>query len=245
MDIASLVNLYLKEPRRNIRGFKEFHPSETSMLCDRKLFYTKAISSYDHSPETLEVFEVGHFIHAFMEKFLEWAERQGFIEIQSIEKTRAFSFIGKEWFIDGTHDAIVKESDNGKMWIYDFKSIRSFNFRGANGLEPVPLPKLEHVTQINQYMYAYRIYNSKLIYIDKFSFGEKFKKQMMNVKEFVVPFDEQLVLRKLSQIDSVYAKLLSGSLPLRISENMDHVECKYCSFRKECKDDFNPLGGGK
>ncbi len=241
MELKEHLKEYLSRGRY-LRDIREFHPSEISSNCDRKLFYIKTIPT-EYSPELLKIFEEGHFIHNFMEKFLEWLERKGVIELISVEKSRVFSFFGKEFFIDGTHDAIVRELDSGKIYIYDFKSIKALKYYDKNNnLKDVPLPKPEHLKQINLYMFAHRIYNGKLIYIDRLSFFKKYATKDINIKEVEVVYDENLVLDKLLQIERVFQHLKERKLPKKIDEKMEHWECRYCQFKEEwCKKNKNPF----
>jgi hypothetical protein len=197
-----------------------------------------------HDPTTKKNFEEGQFIHIFMGYFLKWLWKKGKIDILSMEKERTFGMFGREWFLDGKHDALVREKDTGIVFIYDFKSIKSlkrYKEEGSKELVDVELPKQDHVEQINLYMLAQKIFQSKLIYIDKMSFSNKFNTKEIIIKEILVKYDEKLIAEKIQQIDEVYDTVKHKKLPGRIDEGMKSVDCMYCSFKDECAKNENPL----
>lgn len=207
------------------------------------MYYSKTVTEVYHSPETLEAFEVGTNIHLFMDKFLWWLHSRNVIEVKAVEQRYRIRERNKPWFLDATLDARVVEKDNGQEWIYDFKSIKLFSYPRQDGsVFEVPLPKPEHVTQLNLYMWVHGITHGKLIYIEKPSFCTKFITKEIKLKEYVVDYDQALVDKKLDDVDAVYSSIQNKTLPERLKDYPTNWLCSYCDFKtKWCDLNRNPL----
>lgn len=150
-------------------------------------------------------------------------------------------FLDPETMWGGHVDAIIdhkifSQKRNGhivlpdeELFIIDFKSINSFDFKSLDR------PKPEHITQMQIYLYLSGLKYGKFVYEDK---------NNQSVKEFLVVADPAILTIKKAEaiaLKNVVTMSINGKhyLPKRGFSTRAHPSCQRCKYRSHCWDDIH------
>ncbi len=120
--------------------------------------------------------------------------------------------------VSGRADAIC--CIDGENYVVDIKSMNSMIFRKLEE------PKMENVFQIQLYMHYFKIKKGVLMYIDK---------DLQEIKEFFLDYDEELVGQLLGAFEHLKVKIEKDLVPAVLPDFPSNWQCRYCVFKGICK----------
>lgn len=221
---SAYVDMIRNRPRDNRQG--HFHPSAVGS-CGRRNVYeyirTPAIPTIE--PEDLEVFDMGHAVHAMLQdKLVELGNhlakkglRYSFqAEVPFNPKT---DVLYQDLHIGGTTDGILEihGDDWSQRGIVEIKSIKSENFKKLRG------PKEDHVMQAHIYA---RRFDCPIIWVWYFN------KDTSERKVYTVLFQKEILDKAISKYVRWLEHADEGTLPDR--EESFYI-CPRCEYREACK----------
>jgi len=230
-DFSNLVLEWLKNNSLvKKRPDMVFYPSELGSKCIRKLFYNQFLSK-PIDDTSLMVFESGNVIHKWVGDFLRWCSDKKIINLVELEKP--FTYVVRAYDLDveihGRIDSIIE--CEGKKYVWESKSVKSFFKRDGDGFIEYPLPLDAHIIQVHPYMRAMRLKNALIFYVDKTNF---------KVKWYNIIYSKTVMGEIENKIRSVISCALSLNLPQRILNYPNSWECDYCPYKTECMNDYIP-----
>lgn len=221
----------IRDANLTIRTFKErrteynhrtqlegefFHPSQLGR-CLREVYY-KVIGAPLNPGEEKDsaeifreyfTFEQGTYIGVVMQNL---AERAGYLV------KREVPIMDKELRIIGHADGLLCIANLDYIW--EIKTINSHAFRKLTE------PKPNHCMQTHAYMKALGVPRTIFTY---------FEKDVAQVKEFVIKFDEAFYQREVeSRIDVFFKAIRKKSPPAREGLIINKPPCSYCEYNRYC-----------
>jgi len=209
MILKEIIDDYYKEQNKLRRkGQKKFWISDAGE-CPRVVFFKfKEAPQKELEPNVLRIFERGDYIH---EKIRRVLFSKGLIQASEVE-------IPPEEIISGRADAIV--NINGQLYVLDIKSVDGRKFQTIKD-EPL----IENVCQLQLYLHFFKIEKGILLYESKDS---------SELKEFVIPYNKEMVEKLLKGIENLFEKVENDIIPARLPDYPYNKRCKYCRFREIC-----------
>lgn len=205
-----------------------FHPSAVGM-CGRRNVYEvirAPLTTDVLKPQTLEIFELGHSIHALVQKRFHdylgpWLRSKG-LEYEFEDEVPHNPEIDALFLalrVGGTADGLLKIVAP-KLWsmraVLEIKSINDANCGKLKG------PKDEHVEQAH--LYAYR-FNCPLIILWYYN------KNNSSRRVYVLRFDHSILEKVLKKYEGWNTHVNEGTLPPR---EESFFGCGGCSYQEEC-----------
>jgi len=171
------------------RDNTKFHPSSIGS-CVRQIVYTMLGTEVEpHEPRLMRVFECGHSMH---ERFERWFGELGIqiapelvLDENSPDETIARKC--RELNVSGRTDSVIIIGD--KLYLVELKSANSNMFKYQ-----LKQPKVQHLWQLQIYMYLTNIHEGFLLYEDK---------NTQELKEFYIKYDPDLVAMLIERIKFV------------------------------------------
>ena len=226
-DIFDLEGVYVESLRTRPRDDRQghFHPSAVGS-CGRRNVYeyirTPAIQTIE--PEDLEVFDMGHAVHAMLQaKMGELSKtlspkKMGY-EFSSELGRPANDVLYDDFHIGGTTDGLIEiwADDWRQRGILEIKSIKDKNFIKLRG------PKEDHVMQCH--IYAYR-FDCPVMWIWYFN------KNNSERKVYPIVYDQAILDAALAKYSAWIMHAEAGTLPDR---EESFWSCPRCEYRDACK----------
>jgi len=131
----------------------------------------------------------------------------------------------KEWEIDGHCDGIFLKPYKGRLLPFIFE-IKSINENGYMGRYGDPLPRVEHVAQASQYVWAARQTFPWLRDLRHVYFCYVNKNAQRDTKEFAIAADMQVVERMTNNMRIVLDAKRAGAPPTVRHSNCTGIESK-------------------
>jgi len=187
-----------------------YYPSEL-FWCLRKLYYDYTIGK-DRDLDAMLKMMAGNLMHSFISNILKWAVSVGVIKSADSEVEYEYEFNGIK--ISGKADDIVilSFSDFDEKCVIEVKSVSEFPDK----------PRIEHIAQLNFYLYFNKDAVGYLLYI---------KRDDFTMKAYDYKFSEDLFKSLVSRAEKLHSHLISNSLPER---EVYHGECWRCIYRNIC-----------
>jgi len=205
--LKELIEKYYQE-KRDERKKTKFYISDAGK-CPRQIFFRfKEAPRAEMEPRLLRIFDHGDLVHR---KFVQVLDSLGIVEGVEIP-------IRPSEDISGRADAIV--NIDGQRYLVDFKSINSTILQSMNE------PKKEHVLQVQLYLHFFNLKKGILLYEGK---------DGLELKEFPVEYDEELVRKTLGEFQRLKINLEKDLIPKRLIDYPENWQCKYCQFKEICK----------
>ena len=212
-NFDELIRNYIKR-EEHPKKIGRYYPSEIGG-CLRKTWF-----SYKHPKEPeadlLKIFEIGNIVHEFVVDVLK-SEKNPEVELLSAEEP--FSIKMKDFIISGRIDDLILVKSSNKKVLVEVKSISDIN--------TVKDAKPQHKMQLQLYMFATKIRNGTILYIDK---------KNLRSKVFTIPYDESAALYALERFSLLHKHLIEDTPPPPEGK-MDPKKswmCQYCEYRDEC-----------
>lgn len=224
-DLESAYVQMLKERTRDNRQ-GHFHPSAIGACGRRNVYeYIRAPALQTIEPEDLEVFDMGHAVHALVQgkmeeigKSLE-AKGLGYSFRAEVRFDPETDVLYQDLHVGGTTDGILEVWGPGwkQRGILEIKSIKDENFKKLRG------PKEDHVMQAH--IYAKR-FDCPLMWIWYFN------KDTSERKVYTVMFSKEIFDRAVERYVLWLRHAQDGTLPDR--EESFYI-CPRCEYREVCK----------
>jgi len=206
--LKEIINKYYLDKQKD-KNQTSFYISEAGK-CPRAIFFKfKNVPKKDLEANILRLFDHGEHMHQLIMKPL--------LSTRDIHVVSSEVDIPPQQLVRGRADAIV--SDGKDLYVLDIKSMNSMIFNGLSE------PKPENVLQIQLYLHYFEISKGILLYVDK---------DKLNLKEFEVLYDQELVQSLLEGLSSLKEKIDSNIVPSRIPDYPNNWQCRYCQFKGVC-----------
>lgn len=216
IDFDRMIDDYLKREHRP-RGIGKYYPSEIGG-CMRKTWY-----GYKHPQETkadlIRIFEIGEIIHDFVVDVLKSEKTP---EVELIGAEVPFKINMKDYVVSGRVDDLILVKADGKKMLIEVKSTGNIDY--------VHYPKLNNELQLIFYMFATKIHNGALLYVDK---------RNLKSKIFEVKYEEARAVEVISRFNNLHKSLVEGLLPKPEAKLDEETEwmCRYCEYKDKCDKD--------
>lgn len=217
-DFQNIVDDYVdelssKEDKSFWRKEKNRYHVSYGSKCTRDVFYSY-LQKKEFGCRTKRNFRLGHIMEDIMEGSLKNAF--GAIENSVVLEKK---FDGYD--IVGETDPVLKVG-NTVLDMFEIKSTGFSNYKKDR-------PNFDHILQVHGYMGLLGLDGCNIIYVDK---------KDLSVVPHKVNFSNQLFELWKSRIDKLHAHLKEHTLPDK--NPVEDYQCKYCSYKKICKDDSLP-----
>ena len=177
--------------------------------CERGIFFKfKNVSREKMDGRMLRLFEHGDYIQM---QILNSLFSLGIVRASEVT-------IPQQEIISGRADAIV--TLNNELYVVDFKSMNSMIFK------KLTQAKEENVNQIQLYLHFFKINKGILLYVNK---------DTLELKEFLVDYDKELVEKLLSDLKVLKEKIDNNIVPKSLPNTSTNWQCRYCSFSNVCE----------
>jgi hypothetical protein len=186
--LIEAIDKYLVTRPKDKRRINCFHPS-TLHKSAKYLHgaYLNGDNDQDFEPRILRIFDNGHGVHDRLQKYLK--------EIGTLVEAEV-PVENQEFEICGSADGILKLGK--REGVLEIKSIN------ANGFYATHEPKLEHIIQINIYMFCLDIPRGCVLYENK---------NNQELKEFYVKLDNKILDPIFEKIKLVQSWIREGKKP--------------------------------
>ena len=213
IDFDNMITNYIKSERKP-KVIGRYYPSEIGS-CLRKIWF-----SYKYPKETkdslLKIFFIGELIHNFVADVFK-SEKNPSVDLVGEEVP--FELKMKDYIISGRVDDIILLKPENKKVLIEVKSIGNLN-----GIKDA---KAQHKMQLQLYMFATKIREGLILYVDK----KNMKSKIFNIK-----YDEGKALSILERFSILHNYLLDDIIPepeAKINPEMSWM-CRYCEYKDEC-----------
>lgn len=205
------INKYYSENRRN-RDQKHFYISDAGK-CPRRVFYSfNKVPKKEIAPNFLRLFDHGDHMHQMIMKTLSM--------IKGIRIVAFEADIPRQETVSGRIDVIIEFK--GELYIIDVKSMNSMIFMKMKEA------KEDNVKQLQLYLHYFKIKNGILLYVNK---------DNLMIKEYAVYENPKEVKKMLDGLEDLREQIDAGLLPPRIPDYPKDWKCRYCDYRKTCRED--------
>lgn len=208
-NFTAMVLAYYGQPKTSTRQ-RVFMPYELFDACPRKMALNYMAAPPDpvsHGGQLSLIFEMGHAIHSLVQRSLEDVAKQQGWRFESEVKIHPDR---NRWFISGRCDGVLYRG--GHSAGIEIKSINRKDF------DTLYSPLRSHIHQANLYRGLLRLDGMAILY---------FCKDNSKLKEFDVPFDDELFEKTLRKIEVILVRLQSGNWPERIRPDCHDPSCPY------------------
>lgn len=205
------------EIQPHFRSIGTVHPS-SAHRCRLKLYYdvlAEIPGEEEISPELQFIFDIGHAIHATIQKALHRALPNSFTDEVTVDLP--------ESFIENGHaDGVVEQPDH--TYVIEIKTI------SGDGYDKLSKPKEEHILQASIYARALNVPFLCFLYVNKATGA---------MKQFPMVYDERVYQNwRRDKIEPIEKALELGTEPVA---DAGKYECSGCGYREFCT---QRIGGG-
>jgi CRISPR/Cas system-associated exonuclease Cas4 (RecB family) len=208
-----MIDRYLfRESKQKELG--RYYPSEIGG-CLRKVWF-----SYKQPKETPKelkrIFEAGNIMHDFVAKVLQSEKNP---EVELIQSEVPFKVDNLGFVISGRIDDLLLVKKEDKKVLVEVKSCKSLHY--------VDKPSPSYVSQLQFYMWALRIHDGVILYVEK---------NTLNSKVFTIPYDEKHAQDILGRFKKLDERLREDRLPepeAKMDRELNWM-CRFCDWKKEC-----------
>jgi CRISPR/Cas system-associated exonuclease Cas4 (RecB family) len=213
IDFDGLIDKHLIRERRP-KSVGRYYPSEIGR-CIRKVWYTYNYPT-EIEPELRRVFELGNILHDFVVEVLKSDKTP---EVELLQAEMPFKFPFNDFLISGRIDDLMLLKTGKKKVLVEVKSSKS--------VKRIKKPMQHHKTQLQFYMYATRVHNGVLLYVDK---------STLETKSFEVKFSPKRGKQILNKFRALHKHLTKGSLPVAEAKKQKETKwmCGYCEYKHKC-----------
>jgi len=207
--ISDIIYRFIRANKKP-RIIGTYYPSEL-FWCLRRVYYDYTISR-DRDFEAILKMIAGNVVHNVIADILKWASSVGAIKDVDVETKYEYEFNGIK--ISGKVDDIIVAtfSDFDEKYIVEVKTVSELPDK----------PRIEHLGQLNFYLYFNTDATGYLLYIRRDNFS---------MKSFKHRFNRDLFNRLLQRAEKLHNHLLNNTLPER---EINHGECWKCVYRNTC-----------
>lgn len=203
--IKELIDEFYKAKQEN-KEKVAFYISDAGK-CPRAIWFSmKKYPKKEVDARMMRVFEHGNHTHM---RIISVLFSLGLVTAVEVE-------IPENEMIHGRADAIV--SIKGEPYVVEIKSVNTAKFRKDE-------PDIDHIKQIQLYLYFFKIKKGILVYENK---------DTQELKEFPVSYNENLVKELFSFFNSLKEKIDKNLVP-EIPKDIEDWRCEYCPYIEACE----------
>ncbi len=207
--LKEFINDYYKERERQ-KDKNRFYITDAGKCWRAVFFKFKKAPEQQKDGRILRIFEYGDKVHQLI--------MGAFFGLQALYVVAAEIYIPPQEIISGRADAII--SVDNELFVVDIKSVNNISFRKMKE------PKLEHIYQLQLYLYYFEIKKGILLYVDK---------DQQDIKEFEVEFNKKIAENLLENFKKLKSKIDENLIPSTLPDYPRSKQCRYCSFKPICK----------
>ncbi len=213
VDFDALIDKHIAREQKP-KSIGRYYPSEIGK-CIRKVWYTYKYPT-EIEPELRRIFELGNILHDFIVEVIKSDKTP---EVELLKAEMPFKFHFEDFVISGRVDDLMLLKAEGKKILVEVKSCKSVN--------RIKKPMPHHKIQLQFYMYATRVRNGMLLYIDK---------STLETKSFDIKFSQKQAKHILNKFRSLHRHLINGSLPVAEAKKKKETKwmCGYCEYKNKC-----------
>lgn len=213
IDFNSMIDKYLEREVKQ-KEIGRYYPSEIGS-CLRRIWYSYKIPK-ETPKELRRIFEAGNILHDLVAKVLRSDKNP---EVELLESEVPFKLEADGFVVSGRIDNLLLLKLEGKKVLVEVKSCKSLYY--------ISEPKPEHIAQLQFYMWALRVHNGVVLYVEK---------STLNSKVFTVPFDDGNAAGIMNRFKSLDGFLRKGTLPPAEAKTNPRLGwlCRFCDWRSEC-----------
>lgn len=205
------------EIQPHFRSIGTVHPS-SAHRCRLKLYYdviAEMEGEEEISPELQFIFDIGHALHATIQKALHRALPDNFVDEVTVN-------LPESLIENGHADGVVEQPDH--TYVIEIKTI------GADGYDKLFKPKEEHILQASIYCRALNVPFMCFLYVNKGT---------GSMKQYPMVYDERVYQNwRRDKIEPLEKALETGIEPVA---DAGKYECGQCAYKNGCE---QRLGGG-
>lgn len=270
-SLSKIIHEYLVEsnkpdPKSTYKPKPSFRPSSLGTTCQRCMMYSyfRIASEEALDAKNYKTFQIGDVYHDLLKK---WVRANGLI----IDYVQPDGKVPVNWFTKEPDPEFPCSDDelkipkakmdgigiiDGKLWIYEFKSINDGGFNGKKYpsgfvVQPLRKPKLEHERQAMMYPFLFEQCLARGDYkhikeLDGFTEVEGviylyINKNDGDIKEFQVKKDYSMFESVVNDILDIQEHIKNKTVPPR-DEKANH---RFSNWPTLCKKGFNPQKKGE
>jgi hypothetical protein len=212
IDFDELINSHLTK-KSYPKKIGRYYPSGIGD-CLRKTWFTYLIPK-EFDKDLLKIFQAGNMLHDFITDVIK-SEKNS--DVQLLEHEMPVKVERKDYTIAGRIDNLLSLKVDEKPILIEVKSSR---------LLP-KYPKSEHIMQLQFYMYATKVWDGVLVYIQR---------DNLQTKTFHIRCRKQRAKQILERFDKLHYFLTNNKFPrpeykLRKDKR---ILCNYCPYKNECE----------
>ena len=220
IDFNKMVSNYIEKENKP-KTVGRYYPSEIGG-CLRKVWFSYK-QPKEPEPDLLKIFEIGNMMHEFVVDVLQ-SEKNGDIDL--VDAELPFEIKMKDFTVSGRIDNLIIIKAANKNVLVEVKSV--------GDLSKINCAKEQHQMQLQLYMFAMKVRDGLLLYVDK---------KNLRSKTFTVEYDEPQALHALERFSILHNYLKEDIIPEAEAklDNCKRWTCFYCEYKEECNkaDGFN------
>lgn len=212
IDFNNLIDNYLAREHKP-KSIGKYYPSEIGG-CLRKTWFSYKIPKKIKT-ELLRIFEAGNMLHEFVTEVIKSEKNK---EVELLKSEMPIRVHGKDFVISGRIDNLVLLRVDGKELLVEVKSTKFLPDE----------PKSDNIMQLQFYMYAAKIWDGAILYIQK---------DNLQTKTFHIRCRKQTIQKILERFENLHESLITDKIPeaeAKLDENKKWM-CMYCDYKEECE----------
>ena len=213
VDFEALIDKHIVRVSKP-KNIGRYYPSEIGN-CIRKVWYTYKYPT-EIEPELRRIFKLGDILHDFIVEVIKSDKTP---EVELLHSEMPFKVQFEDFIISGrVDDLMLLKSDHTKMLV-EVKSCKS--------VKAIKGPLSHHKVQLQFYMYATKVHDGVLLYVDK---------STLETKSFVVKFSTKRSKQILNKFRALHKHLTNGDLPVAEAKKRKETKwmCNYCEYKSKC-----------
>jgi len=211
VDFNKLIDSHLARTMY-YKNIGKYYPSEIGG-CLRKTWY-----SYKQPKPTdtalMRIFQAGNMLHDFVEQVIKSKKNP---EVKLLQSEMPIKFKEKNFIVSGRIDNLILVKIENRKVLVEVKSCKYL---------PKEFKK-DHEMQLQLYMYATKIHEGILLYIQK---------DNLQTVWFDVPYNKKTVDKILERFNKLHNSLIISKIPEAEAKHDPDRDwmCKKCPWQEEC-----------
>ena len=199
---------------------KKFRPSKIGRYypsgignCLRKTWFSYKIPK-EPKADLLRIFQAGNMLHDFVTEVIKSEKNK---EVELVKSEMPIILKQKDFIISGRIDNLILLKVDGKQVLVEVKSTKT--------LPDEPRP--ENIMQLQFYMYATRVWDGALVYIQK---------DNLQTRTFHIRCRKETAHRILKRFETLHNNLVNNQMPAPEAKSDSKMQwaCNYCDWKDEC-----------
>lgn len=200
---------------------RKFRPSKVGRYypsgignCLRKTWFSYKIPK-PPEPALMRIFQAGNMLHEFVTNVIKSEKNK---EVELLKSEMPIIIKKKDYIISGRIDNLILLKVDGREVLVEVKSTKT--------LPDAPRP--ENIMQLQFYMYATRVWDGALVYIQK---------DNLQTRTFHIRCRKETAHKILDRFENLHKSLAEDKMPeaeAKFNSKMQWA-CGYCDWSDECE----------